>query len=218
MAPLMMRSAKIARNSDSVMPLTATRIEKKAVVLNDARQPGSWNRSRKLSKPTHSFENPKESCIWNDCTRAWPAGQKKKTLMMASWGARSTHGSHAERNKTRFSMSKLSKRKPRRPGNQGGGGGGGLSMPPGSAAGRYRQMFGSVYLLARAKRASCSLPRVTAVSSASLGDFLPDQICSVSSSMMERICTKLPRRMPRDLSVAFLIICVTATSVPGFLV
>ena len=49
-----------------------------------------------------------------------------------------------------------------------------------------------------------------------LAVFLPFQICSISSSMMVRICTKLPRRMPRDLSVVFLIICVTETSVPGF--
>ena len=34
--------------------------------------------------------------------------------------------------------------------------------------------------------------------------------------MMVRICTKLPRRMPRDLSVVLRIICVTETSVPGF--
>src|SRR3990167_6546356 len=179
----MMRSAKIASISDRLIPLTATRIEKKAVVLNEAKYPGSSKSALKLSKPTHSFEKPKVSCIWNDCTSAWPAGQKKKTLMMASRGARSTHGSHAERKRTRFSMSRLLERVvhfgvPTKAGIRPGGqkdnpppqqtgwftGAAGLRYRPAQRLGRYQQTLVRTYLFARAKPASCSLPRATAVS------------------------------------------------------
>jgi hypothetical protein len=55
------------------------------------------------------------------------------------------------------------------------------------APGRRRSQQVRQDLLAFSNRSSSSLPRVTAVSRASLGVFLPDQICSVSSSMMVRI-------------------------------
>src|SRR5262249_45467529 len=77
-------------------------------------------------------------------------------------------------------------------------------------------LLGAHLLLAFWNRSSCSLPRLMAASMPSLAVFLPAQTPSNSSSMIVRIWTKLPRRTPRDLSVVLRIICVTATSVPGF--
>src|SRR4051794_1222406 len=98
--PLMTRSANTASRSESDRPTVATRIEKIAVVENDARYVGSFHRSTKFSKPIHSTVVPKASERWNDCTSAWPAGQKKNTAMMVTWGANSTQGSHDDRKTT----------------------------------------------------------------------------------------------------------------------
>src|SRR4029450_8423126 len=101
--PLMTRSANTASTSESESPTVATRMEKIAVVENDARYVGSFHRSTKFSKPTQSTEVPKASARGNASTSAWRAGQKKNMAMMVTWGASSPQGSHEDRKTTRFS-------------------------------------------------------------------------------------------------------------------
>ena len=73
-----------------------------------------------------------------------------------------------------------------------------------------------VYLFAFSNLRSKPLPRLTASSMAAWAVFLPDQIASISSLMMSRICTKLPKRSPFDFDVGvFKESCLIAVSVPG---
>ena len=114
--------------------------------------PGRSRRStaaRSSRRPTNSVEVPNASCCRTLWYSAWPAGQKKKTRTMAICGAISAQGSHQLLKRTRFSTAKV--------------------RPSTAHAG---------LLFAFSKRSSCSLPRLTALSSPSLAVFLPFQICS----------------------------------------
>ena len=62
---------------------------------------------RKLSRPTNSTLVPNASCCSTLWYSAWPAGQKKKTRMMAICGATSAQGSHQLLKRTRFSTAKV---------------------------------------------------------------------------------------------------------------
>src|SRR6476620_8546481 len=161
------------------MPMLATSTEKEAVVLNDSTSLGSSNSCLKLARPTNSTEVPKASCCCNDCSKACAAGQKKNTRMTASCGVSSNQGSQPERKTTRFSIPPQNETR-RTDGLAGGEGSPGTECP----ADVSRQP-----LFAFWKRSSCSLPRLTMVSSASWADFLPFQTCSSSSSSMARTCT-----------------------------
>src|SRR3546814_12533111 len=61
-------------------------------------------RSTKLLQPTNCDDRPKASSRRNDCHMGWPAGRKKKTTVISSWGASSRYGNVLWLNTTRFSM------------------------------------------------------------------------------------------------------------------
>ena len=56
-----------------------------------------------MSSPTNSTVVPNASDCCTDCSKACAAGQKKNSVMTATWGAISTQGSQLDRKKTRFS-------------------------------------------------------------------------------------------------------------------
>src|SRR5208282_6435680 len=112
-------------------------------------------------------------------------------------------GSHVERKTTRFSIAPSTD-----------------CLPPRAAAatGRRLRRPRRNHGLALRKRSSCSLPRLTASSSACLAVFCPLHTASSSSSLMLRICTKLPSRKPLEFAVGGLLVSsLIAISVPGFL-
>ena len=81
-----MRSANTASTSDTLMPQDGHQQREQRRDLEGLEVARVGEQRLKLSSPTHSVDMPKASCSWNDCSSAWPAGQKKNTPMTASCG------------------------------------------------------------------------------------------------------------------------------------
>src|SRR6476661_1367830 len=91
-APRVTRSAHAASNSEITSPDTVTSAQKIIVVLNDDRYSGSAKSCRKFARPTNSLDVPKASWLCVACQSATPAGQRKKSAVIASCGATSRYG------------------------------------------------------------------------------------------------------------------------------
>jgi hypothetical protein len=121
------------------------------------------------------------------------AGQKKKMIVIASCGASSSIGQprRAEIDDALFH-------------------GGTAGRRPGRAGGRSAL---TCWPLELAQHLVAALDGVV---ERLLGDFLPASASSISSSIMSRICTKLPKRRPLELAVgALLVSCFSGDSSPG---
>src|SRR6266513_5971608 len=100
----MTQSARTASTREIDSPSTATRIEKTAVTLNDARYSSLRNRSSKFSNQTYCVLAPKASCTKTDWYSACDAGRKKKISVIAICGAISAYGSQRDSKRARFSI------------------------------------------------------------------------------------------------------------------
>ena len=195
----MTRSAKTASSEGQRQPAARRPAPRRSPsIWNDARYNSSAKRRRKLSRPTNSVEVPKASCMLQRLHQRLgrrpeeeDGDHRELRSEQQPWqGQRSEADTlfHCARMLDAFPRGACDTCR-RRAGRRG--------RKRRRPDGRWRSRTPSgapVYLLAFSNRSSCSLPRFTAVSSASFADFLPDQTCSISSSTIVRICTKLPRR------------------------